>query len=339
MGSSSYSIIIELGMTEFVHEAMPRTQPLAVRVLAGAGLETLMGVSALTRDESSLEGCSPDLRAAIHGVGTGSSELWLHLLGLALAHPDDVVAAVRETRPAELRRHLAGVFVPAWRQLVGAHALEATARGATALLDHDRYYAGRARASLELLLPLSPAETKRRVLAVLERYSEEQLDPSDVAELKREATAKNTLGVEAAQLIALACPGYRYEPEPELPDVALVPHKASRPWLLLCQHERTRIICYPLPQRRGTQERIVALGRALGDEKRVRMLMRLVEDDASLAELAETAKVAKSTAHHHLGQLRNAGLVEMHGNAQGYWFSLRRDGITDARNLLLELQL
>jgi DNA-binding transcriptional ArsR family regulator len=116
-----------------------------------------------------------------------------------------------------------------------------------------------------------------------------------------------------------------------------VPHEAGRPWLLLCQHERTRIICYPLPEPRATEDRIVALGRALGDEKRVRMLTRLAAGDASLAELAETAEIAKSTAHHHLAQLRNAGLVEMRGNAQGYSFSLRPDGVANGRNLFVEL--
>jgi len=176
------------------------------------------------------------------------------------------------------------------------------------------------------------------VLAVLEAYRDEALDPAVVAELEAEAAAKNALDVSPAQLIALATPGYRYEPEPELPDVVLVPHKALSPWLLLCQHGRTRIICYPLPEPQAVEDRLLALGRALGDEKRVRMLLRLTDGDASLAELAETAQVAKSTAHHHLAQLRAAGLVEMRGNAQRYWFSLRRDGLGDGRRLLAELQ-
>jgi DNA-binding transcriptional ArsR family regulator len=325
-------------MSEFVYEAMPVGRSAAIRVVSGAGFETLIGVSALTRDESSLDGCSPSLRAAIERVGTQSSELWLHLLGLALARPDDVVEAVRATRPAELRRHLAGVHVPAWRQLVGGGALEATARGEPTLLDHDCYYAGRARQSLELLLPLAPLETKRRLLAVLEGYRDEVLDPTVVAELESDAKAKDGLDLPAARLIALAAPGYRYEPEPELPEVVLVPHKALSPWLLLCQHERTRIICYPLPEQQAVEDRLLALGRALGDEKRVRILMRLTDGDASLGELAETARVAKSTAHHHLAQLRAAGLVEMHGNAQRYWFSLRREGLVDGRRLLAELQ-
>jgi DNA-binding IclR family transcriptional regulator len=47
--------------------------------------------------------------------------------------------------------------------------------------------------------------------------------------------------------------------------------------------------------------------------------------------------VARSTAHHHLGQLRAAGLVTMHGNARAYWFTLRADGVAAARRTLGEL--
>lgn len=304
---------------EFVHEAMPAAQGLRVEVLAGESFELLIGLSA----------AEPD--------GPGSGELWLHLLGIALDAPDDIVGAVRSLEPFELRRHLVGVHVPAWEQLVGRHALEATARGDAGLLDHDRYYAGRARASLERLLPLTPAQTKRRVLETLVRYRDEQFDPTVLDALERDAAAKRALAVAPDELIEIATGGYRYEPEPELGRVVLVPHAAARPWLLLCQHLRTRIICYSLPEQHGLEERAVALGRALADEGRVRMLRVLASRDASLSELAEAAGVARSTAHHHLGQLRAAGLVTMHGNARAYWFTLRSDGVAAARRTLGEL--
>ena len=69
----------------------------------------------------------------------------------------------------------------------------------------------------------------------------------------------------------------------------------------------------------------------------VRMLRRLAVGDATLADLAETADVAKSTAHHHLAHLRAAGLVTMHGNARSYWFALRTEGLAEARRVLGEL--
>jgi DNA-binding transcriptional ArsR family regulator len=326
-----------MSTTIFVHDAMPAAQPLRVEVVAGAGFELLIGLSALTGPEGSLEGASAGLRRAVERVGIRSAELWLHLLGVALAHPDDVVEGVRALDGAELRRHLAGVHVPAWRTVAGVEALEATAAGDPRLLDHERYYAGQARESLELLLPLTAAQTKRRVLDVLTRYEGELFDRKVVAVLERDAEAKRRLVVSPEELIEIAAGGYRYEPEPELGTVALVPHVAARPWLLLCQHQRTRIICYPVPVEERLEERALLLGRALGDEGRVRMLRLLAARDVTLAELAEAAGVAKSTAHHHLAQLRRAGLVTMHGNARAYWFTLRAEGLADARRLLGEL--
>lgn len=304
-----------MSTTEFVHAAMPPAQGLRVEVVSGNGFETLIEQFMRTREE-------------------GSSELWLHLLGLALEQPDNIVGAVRACEPRELRRHLVGVHVPAWRSLVGADALEATARGDTSLLDHECYYAGAARGALEPLLPLTPAETKKRILGVLEAV---HVEPEVLAELERDAAAKRALAVSPEELIDIACGGYRYEPEPELDRVVLVPHAAARPWLLLCQHERTRIICYPLPSAEVLADRALALGRALADESRVRMVRRLAAGDASLTELAEEAGVARSTAHHHLAQLRAAGLVTMHGNARGYWFTLRAEGLAGARRTLSEL--
>jgi len=300
---------------EFVHAAMPPAQGLRVEVIAGSAFETLIEQYMRTRED-------------------GSSELWLHLLGLALERPDDIVGAVRACEPRELRRHLVGVHVPAWRSMVGGDALEAAARGDTSLLDHDRYYAGCARDALEPILPLTPAETKRRVLAALEDV---RVDPVVLAELERDAAAKRLLPVSPEELIDIAAAGYRYEPEPELERVVLVPHSAARPWLLLCQHERARIICYPLASREALADRALALGRALADDGRVQMVRRLAAGDASLNELAEVAGVARSTAHHHLAQLRAAGLVTMHGNARGYWFTLRPEGLADARRTLTEL--
>jgi DNA-binding transcriptional ArsR family regulator len=304
-----------MSTTEFVHNAMPSAQGLRVEVASGTAFETLFTLYARGRED-------------------GSGELWLHLLGLALDEPDDIVGAVAGCRPRELRRHLAGVHVPAWRTLVGAEALEATARGDASLLDHERYYAGSARAALGPLLELSPAATKRWVL---ERLASVELDPGLLRELDRDAAAKRALGLPPEELIDTAAGGYRYEPEPELGRVVLVPHAAARPWLLLCQHERTRIICYPLPVDEALDERALALGRALADEGRVRMLRRLARSNASLAELADVAGIARSTAHHHLSYLRAAGLVTMHGNARGYWFALRTDGLAAARRTLSEL--
>jgi DNA-binding transcriptional ArsR family regulator len=276
-------------------------------------------------------GPSFELLIALYAGAGPAGELWLHLLGLAL-ESDDVVGRVGELRPLELRRHLVGVFVPSWRQLVGADTLERAARGdpaaAKRLITHPRYYAGRARASLQDLLPLSGRETKARILAELR-----SAPAPDTAILDADAAAKRAFAEEADPLdvIDAACGGYRYEPEPDTDRVVLVPHLSGGRAVLLCQHRRTRIICYPAAvDEPAERDRLLLVGRALGDPRRLAILDRLRGGEASLDELAAAIGLARSTTHHHLAQLRAARLVSFRGNAAGYFYALDLDAFGGA---------
>jgi DNA-binding transcriptional ArsR family regulator len=121
--------------------------------------------------------------------------------------------------------------------------------------------------------------------------------------------------------------------------VLLVPHLAARPWLLLCQHRDTRIICHPArgqdgDQRAATAEGLLRLGRALGDEQRQRILTALAGGPRDLDELAGAVGLSRSTVHHHMGLLRAAGLVRLAGNARRYRYGLRREAVAEATALL-----
>ena len=330
---------------------------LGVEVLAAPALELLIGLSTLTAVDRledadtwvpALGNCSAELQRDVSRVGRESGKLWLHLLGLADGDVAGLILRVQRLDAIELRRHLVGVFVPTWRDLAGASLLERAAAGdadgTRRLLAHRRYYGGEARQALSFVLPLPPAQTKRRVLAVLRRFAAEVFEPRGrrvMARVERDAKRVESLAgsLTPEEVISAATGGYDYSREPEFSRVVLVPHVAARPWLLLCQHGDARIICYALPARAepSLDERGVRLGRALGDEQRLRILRRLVAGDASLAELAESAGVAKSTAHHHLALLRDASLVTLHGNARRYWYSLRREAVGESGALLAEL--
>ena len=336
-----------------VRDVMTAEQVPAVSVTSAASFEVLIGLYAACSPQEgrepswvprSLEACPPPVPAALSAVGERSGELWLHLLGVAVEAPSDLVAAVEALTPLELRRHLVGAYVPAWRAVVGKATIEAAARGDRAatrvLLSHPVYYAGRARESLETILPLSAPETKRRVLAVLRAFARDVFDPHEVEvveELEADAREKQRLqsGVGALELIDKASGGYLYEIEPEFERVLLVPHLAARPWLLLCQHKRFRIICYPVRTgERQPGEQLLAVGRALGDPRRLALLERLRKGEASLPELADEVGLARSTTHHHLHRLRAASLVTLRGNAAGYTYALDPAGFADAERLL-----
>jgi DNA-binding transcriptional ArsR family regulator len=343
-----------------VRNVMPATGGLVVETRAGAAFELLVGLSVLRDDERRDDAwvprfadCPAALKRAVDRVGDVAGETWLHLLGLALELPavsaQQFVQELEHVDELEFRRHLLGVHVATWRAIVGSETLERAAAGDSGairgLLSSERYYAGRARDSLSVVLPLTPKQTKRRFVDVLQRFTAvfdrhaAELVPEleDDARRRREAAGH----APAESVIASATGGYVYEPEPEFRRVILIPHAAASPSLLLCQHRDARVICYPLADGAGAGEdidqRVVRLGKALGDPARVRIVRRLVRGEASLGELAEAAGVAKSTAHHHLTALRAAGLVVLRGNARGYWYTLRLESLADARSLLTEL--
>jgi CofH subfamily radical SAM domain protein len=328
-------------MTSTVRNVMPALPRLRVEARAGSPFELLIGLYAATTPDGGAQAAwvpprtawSPALSAAIASAGERSGEAWLHLLGLALELPHDdarsYVDAIARVPARELRRHLVGVYVPAWAAMVGADALERAAAGDRAAIDaivaHPRYYAGRAAESLAPLLASSPRETKKRLVDALGAFAEEAFAPHEhetTARLREAAAHAADLAREHApeEVVLEVTRGYVYEPEPEFDRVLVVPHLAARPALLLCQHRADRIICFPLTEDRADPEaalsaRAVALGRALGDERRVQILRHLASRNASLDELAESVGLARSTAHHHLAQLRAAGLGSLPGTA------------------------
>jgi DNA-binding transcriptional ArsR family regulator len=342
-----------------IRNVMPAAEGLVVEARAGAAFELLIGLSVIretSRERSwapPLGECPAPIRRALERIGDQPGETWLHLLGLGLDLPAldarGFVAELEQVDELEFRRHLVGVHVPAWRAIVGAETLEAAAAGepraARALLSSDRYYAGRAADSLATVLPLTPRQTKRRFVDALHR-SLEVFEPHEgelVARLEEEAGRRRAAASASSpeSVIASATGGYLYEPEPEFRRVVLIPHLAAGPSLLLCQHRDARVICYPAQDEAHAgadfEERIIRLGKALSDPARVRIVRRLVRGESSLGELAEVAGLAKSTAHHHLAALRAAGLVTLRGNARGYWYSLRLEGLGEARALLKDL--
>ncbi|MGH3017280.1 MAG: ArsR/SmtB family transcription factor [Gaiellaceae bacterium] len=321
--------------------------PARTDVAAGSAFELLValaGASAAARNA-----LDPELREALDAVGDTAGESWLNLLGISLdlGPPYDATRlgdAVEQMDPVDIRRHLLGGYAWSWCTLAGADTIDAAASGDRAagrkLLAHQRYYAGRARDSLSVLLPLDPAETRDRLahaLSVGLRHLIEPRDDLDAALDTAVDAASASLAEDTLDAIEHVTEGYRYVPEPEAERVLLIPHLQPEPWLVLAQHRTARLIVYQARVARGAEERVAALGRALADAKRVEILSFVARGVDRVAELVAQTGLARSTVHHHLAELRDARLIDLEGNARAYRYLPRREALQEAHKLLSEV--
>jgi DNA-binding transcriptional ArsR family regulator len=313
-----------------------------VDVAAGTAFAALLGLSAASR--SARDRLPADLAEALTEVGDTEGETWLNLLGVALdAGPPYTVERLRDgldtMASVELRRHLLGRYAWSWCTLAGIEDIEAAAAGdrraGRRLLEHPRYYGGHATSSLATLLPLEPDETRRRIVRAVD--SAGTLVPATATE-ELNAAAKQAATVLAAHddltAIERLTSGYRYVPEVEADRVVLVPHLEHGLPLVLAQHRSARLIAYVAGPDRSAQDSLAALGRALADPKRVEILALVGRGVGRSGDIVEATGLTRSTVHHHLSQLRAAGLVALEGNARAYTYVPRRDAPVEIAELV-----
>ncbi|MCM3454669.1 ArsR family transcriptional regulator [Heyndrickxia oleronia] len=109
--------------------------------------------------------------------------------------------------------------------------------------------------------------------------------------------------------------GEEYKPETNISKVLLIPHYIYSPWTIHANLEGTKVFYYPVSQTSLSDEPDVALlaqfYKALGDEKRLKIIKLLHEKDRSLKELTDSLGIGKTTVHHHLVILRSAQIIKM----------------------------
>ena len=318
----------------------------SLEVEAGTSFALLLALAGASRTPS--DELAPDLAGALARVGDTEGEAWLNLLGIPLdagapQTSERLVQAVDSLDPVELRLHLLGRHAWSWCTLAGIDDIEAAARGEAAaserLLAHPRYYGGHARASLGRLLTLDPVETRDHIADAIAVGSLRLLEPSADDELRAAGdAARSTLDRRPAlEAIERVTAGYRYVPEPEAERVVLVPHLEPRLPLVLAQHRAARLIAYLATPDRSSEDRLLALGRALSDPKRVEILALVGRGTGRAADLVAATGLTRSTVHHHLAQLRAAGLVALEGNAKAYSYVPRREAADDAAALVADI--
>jgi DNA-binding transcriptional ArsR family regulator len=98
--------------------------------------------------------------------------------------------------------------------------------------------------------------------------------------------------------------------------VVLVPQYHNRPYNDSVEIRDGTMIMFPCdvlpPDPLRPSPRLMRLTHALSDESRLRMLRFLRRGPCSLTEVARYVGLSQPTVHHHLTQLRAAGLVQVH---------------------------
>jgi DNA-binding transcriptional ArsR family regulator len=254
-----------------------------VRLGAGTGVEWLMAAMAVA---------DPDWRAVLtHGevahhnaLAAGGRNLvrdagrigrhgWVHLLG-------------------PLTRRRGAWSVQALRATVDAWSPE----------ELQQTLLGRRGQSTRWLRAAGASEVRRTCLTVLESL------PVPVERAPVLSPVRERLrDVGPERLLDEVAPGLHYGPG-VLDDVLLLTSALVAPIVVeLAEPDRTVIVHPPL----GESVRLRDLGRALGDDTRMRILQLLKGDARTLPQLCELLGAPRTTLLHHLALLRGAGLVDL----------------------------
>lgn len=291
---------------------------------------------------------SPELVAMLDRFAS-IDELWIGVVGLAYGLPEPRSAAalathLRTTDPIAIRRQLIVMGCAMCRADEHADLADRAAAGDRAAIDAIASMDGcKLTSELRDLLIMEPADTVELIAATIEAFDRDVFEGgAQIAEiLDRDAEHKRVMArsMEPQQLVELATNGITFTMQPEVDGIVLIPSIVIRPWVTIAESGRQRLFCYPVAEEHliadpdAPPSWMVGVYRALGDERRLRLLRILSEGPASLADITARVDLSKSTVHHHLSVLRQAGLVRITvGGDKEY--SLRRETVPEIGRLL-----
>ena len=291
---------------------------------------------------------SPQLRDQLNEFAD-IGDVWVGMIGYALGVPGKLSPAVlvehlRTVDPVELRREL---LVRGCCHL-GPDAPEElalrAARGEAAAIDEvTQQDDAKVSAGIRRLLEMEPATTAALIADVIERFDQEIFHGGgEISEvLERDAAHKRQMAktMDASLVVETATNGVTFTMLPEVTGIVLIPSIVTRPWVTITEAGTRRVFCYPVAEEHliadpdAPPSHLVAMYRALGDERRLRLLRILAEGPITLADITARVDLAKSTVHHHLSILRQAGLVRVAIGADKE-YSLRRDSVPEVARML-----
>ena len=272
-----------------------------------------------------------ETKEAIRQVGCGA--VWVSVLGIVADLPDgstvdDFIGYVQSMDPIELRSRLIE-----HKGGVDADLVEAAAKGDDSAIgqvldlpafEHDEDL----RATIRDLLGIPPAETTERLVTAMslvqkDAFAEHEAEFRSILERDNAARRNLSTRVSAERLVELTTNGISIERGGYRKPILLVPSVIGRPWVIFTETAEQLLMAYPVADEYMDADPdappnwLIKTYKALGDEKRLRILRILARGPAALHELADELDVPKSTLHHHLMLLRTAGLVKVQIGSEG----------------------
>jgi DNA-binding transcriptional ArsR family regulator len=293
-----------------------------------------------------------ELLERIEAVSQHEADAFLNLLALAYETPAPrdlpaFFAHLRDADPAEIKLHLVQYYSRETRRATPAEVIRAAVDGDPAAqaeflrTSHPEWEPWTD--YLRGILATEGKALRDDLVAVLEEWADrvwksESLTIMPI--LERDADAKRDLlrDLSLDEFVRTATNGVEWVSRPGIDRVVMIPSFVNRPLVSFTEVGEVQIIAYPVADESVTADvdtpplRLVRLSKALGDEKRLRILRALAEGEKNLMELADMFGVAKTTMHHHMIILRSAGLVSVGVGSKRY--RLRHEMLPDVGALL-----
>jgi DNA-binding transcriptional ArsR family regulator len=296
---------------------------------------------------------SPELASELELLGGPHNHVWLAISSLLLSapHPHDpprVLDWLESVEENRLRRWLIGYSAQSDDQALIEQAAAGDLDTAVELIGDKALSAPEMVDYLRWLLetPDLPA----RYAGAVRRFRAEsfaEFEDEFAASISRAAAARRAAPTRASakEVVEEVTSGIDFEIPLGVTRVILVPSVVTRPLSLIDGARGSLVVYYGIADEfiDGDPEAppswLVRMYKALSDEKRLRILRRLSEGETSLDELTEMLGLSKSTVHHHISQLRAAGLVRIHVPAEDVkakqrCYTLRDQSLADASSFL-----
>ena len=293
-----------------------------------------------------------ELMGRVRAASHENTDTWIHLIGLVHDTPaprdvDGFLAHLRETDPDEIKLHLVQFYSREVRRMTPPAVIRAAIAGDP---DARREFLRTSWPEWETwatylgaLLDEDGEAFKGELIDILSAWSERVWKPESLTILPiidRDAEAKRDLLRELPldRFVTTATNGVEFAPRPGIDRVVMIPSFVNRPLVTYYEFGESILIVYPVADESVTAEtdapplRLVRLSKALGDEKRLRILRALADGEKTLMELADMFGVPKTSMHHHMIVLRSAGLISVGVGSKRY--RLREETLPDVGALL-----